>query len=123
MPDARPSLLRDLPDAAEPLLVELQQGRPGTAGIVTGVLLDPRNGEVLQIRDPRRFEPAVRLARVDNFNVHVGGFGGAPVRILYAIVCFTGAALALSGVPIWWLKRKKLVATAARRRERAELRA
>jgi uncharacterized iron-regulated membrane protein len=111
----RPSLLRDVPDPAEPVVIEFQQGRPGTAGIVTGVLLDPRDGSILQIRDPRRLEPAVRMARVDNFNVHVGGFGGTPIRLLYVVVCFIGAALAASGVLIWWLKRRKVQAVAARR--------
>lgn len=111
----RPSLLRDVPDPAEPVVIEFQHGRPGTAGIVTGVLLDPRDGSVLQVRDPRRLEPAVRMARVDNFNVHVGGFGGTPIRVLYVIVCFIGAGLAVSGVLIWWLKRQKVQAVAARR--------
>jgi uncharacterized iron-regulated membrane protein len=119
VPDGQPALLRALPDPSEPLLVEFRTGRLGTAGIVTGVLLDPRDGSVLQVRDPRSFAPAVRISRVHNFNVHVGGFGGTPVRIIYMLVCFIGAGLAASGVLVWWLKRKKLIAVAAKRAERA----
>jgi uncharacterized iron-regulated membrane protein len=114
VPDGRPSLLRDVPDPAEPVVVEFTHGRPGRAGIVTAVMLDPLDGSVLQVRDPRRLAPAVRLARVDNFNVHVGGFGGIPVRVLYMVVCFAGALLAAGGIVIWWLKRRKVEEVAAR---------
>jgi uncharacterized iron-regulated membrane protein len=123
VPDGAPVLLR-LPIRADGIVrVELLRGRPGRAGGVVAVTLDPGDASVLVLRDPRDMSMARRIAGPLNFNLHVGAVGGWWVRPLYVLVCLVGAALAVTGFMIWWLKRTRIAAAVQRRTRRTLLRA
>jgi uncharacterized iron-regulated membrane protein len=88
--------------------VDLLVGQPLSAGaMVINVRLDPADGRVLQVRDPRQLDAAARIAGKLNLRLHIGAVGGPAVRALYAAACLIGVALVITGLLIWWTKRQR----------------
>ena len=79
------------------------------------VLLDPYTGEVIGTLDLRTLTPADAFRRKWLISLHVGSYGGVPVRAIYAIVGLVPVALAGTGLAVWWLRRKGRLATAEKR--------
>jgi uncharacterized iron-regulated membrane protein len=108
VPDGEPLALRMPRREAAAAGVDLLIGPPLSAGAtVVQVVLDPARGTVLQVRDPRELELAVRIAGWLNVRLHTGGVGGPFARLAYTVVCLLGTGLVITGVLIWWLKRSR----------------
>jgi uncharacterized iron-regulated membrane protein len=107
VPDGRPTMLR-MPATGGNAQVDVLRGGHGVAGGTVSVMLDPTDASIVSVRDPRTASDARRLAGPFNFNVHIGAVGGPLVRVLYVIVCLMGAAVAVTGFTIWWLKRTRV---------------
>jgi len=75
-------------------------------GDASSVMFDPRNETVTGVTDiaqasfPKNFTAMF-------WQLHIGGYGGVVVRILYCIGGLMPGTLAVSGYILWW-KRKKM---------------
>jgi uncharacterized iron-regulated membrane protein len=108
VPDGEPLGLRMPRGLDAPAVVDLLVGQPLSAGaMVINVRLDPADGRVLQVRDPRQLDAAARIAGKLNLRLHIGAVGGPAVRALYAAACLIGVALVITGLLIWWTKRQR----------------
>jgi uncharacterized iron-regulated membrane protein len=116
LPQGAPVALRMPRDEDGPVFVDMLIGPALAAGAtVATVRLDAHSGAVEHVRDPRRADAAAQIAGPMMVKLHVGAVGGPVVRLLYALVAFAGAALAVTGVTIWWLKRARSLAKAEMR--------
>lgn len=78
-----------------------ETGRYGS----THVYLDQFTGEVIQLSDG--LKPSRAEAIVNQFGpVHFGTFGGLPTQILYVFVGLAPTILLVTGVVMWWYRRK-----------------
>lgn len=57
-----------------------------------------------------RDEDLASWIRRYNYGLHLGLFGGLPVKMIYFLASLICASLPLTGFYIWWVKRKKLSA-------------
>ena len=104
------------PDADDGVIeIRVGAGRPLEAGHIVRVLIDQQSGDVLQVRDTRALDPAVRFARSGVYNIHVGAVGGSFVRFLWFIACVVGFVLMLTGLVVWWMKRTRKAQSAEQR--------
>lgn len=81
-------------------------GRASFSGNVT-MQVDPYTGEILAQEEPSD-RPA--LAQVFDrwlYPLHMGSFGGWPVRLLYGVIGLAPFVLAFTGVVLWWLRRRR----------------
>lgn len=82
----------------------------------SGVYLDQYTGKVLRVDDSRAASLGDRVFH--SFSpLHYGTFGGLPTRIFYVFVGLTPAILMVTGVVMWWY-RKKPVAQREKRLKR-----
>lgn len=76
----------------------------------TRVALDQFTGEVIQLSDG--LKPSRAEAIVNQFGpVHFGTFGGLPTQILYVFVGLAPTILMVTGVVMWWYRRRVKVGT------------
>lgn len=72
----------------------------------TTLFVDPASGAVLQA------QPFAARNRGDQvrswfYALHVGAFGGWPVRLIWFVASLLGATFPVTGFLIWWHKRRK----------------
>lgn len=78
------------------------------------VAFDPHNGAKLSAFDIREAGFGPRL--LDSFRrLHFGDFGGLPSRIFYAVVGLAPLVLAVTGLTLWAMRRRKVRQVNARR--------
>ena len=108
VPDGEPLGLRIPRGPDAPAVMDLLVGEPLSAGaMVINVRLDPADGRVLKVHDPRQLDAAARVAGTLNLRLHIGAVGGPAVRALYTAACLIGVALTITGLLIWWTKRQR----------------
>jgi uncharacterized iron-regulated membrane protein len=70
------------------------------------VYLDRYSGEVLLFESALEV-PAARRFGYLFYPLHIGSFGGWAVRVLYALAGLAPVALAVTGIAIWLVRRRK----------------
>lgn len=70
------------------------------------ISIDPKNGAVVSI--VRLAEKGIwEKVEASFFSIHIGGFGGVPIKILYVIVGLLPGLLSITGALLWWRKVRK----------------
>lgn len=96
----------------EASLYGVRFGREEAAGVGQGwVYLDSATGAVLRVERPTD-GTAGDVALRAQLPIHAGRIGGWPTRALAALLGLAIAALSLTGVMIWWRKRRARAAAA-----------
>lgn len=91
-----------------PLVVYGNTGGSWTAPVSSWVALDASSGDVLQVHDERRAHPVTRIYNLQD-PLHFGYFGGSVSRWLWLIAGAVVSALPITGMWLWWLKRRRSV--------------
>ncbi|HAA33660.1 MAG TPA: hypothetical protein DCE56_45430 [Cyanobacteria bacterium UBA8553] len=77
------------------------------------VYLDQYTGKVLQVDDPRKATLATRILDAQ-YILHIGSYGGLPMRILYTLIGFVVVVLVITGLALWrrrlWLIARRVEA-------------
>lgn len=79
------------------------------------VVLDPYDGRVVATTDLSSLSTADRLQMRWVYALHVGHYGGTPMRLLYALIGLAPLGLAVTGLTVWWMRRRGRLALAERR--------
>ncbi|MEX2525447.1 MAG: PepSY-associated TM helix domain-containing protein [Gammaproteobacteria bacterium] len=107
---ARPSFLSLPTDSTGVISVRLRQPGEWHSNGRNTVVFNPANGDILLAYDVRKTNATQTL--LDNiYPLHVGNFGGIPLQSLYF---FSGAAVVyffITGLWLWWQRRKILHST------------
>lgn len=70
------------------------------------VIIDPDSGKIIEVN--RLAEKGfMEKAEATFFPLHVGNFGGIPVKMLYVIIGLLPGLLSITGFILWWRKSKK----------------
>lgn len=78
------------------------------------IYLHPQTGEVLELEAARGAPRGTRM--YDTFYpVHIGRWGGVPVRLVYVMLGLTPLMLAITGGVAWWNRRGRRLIPAPRR--------
>jgi uncharacterized iron-regulated membrane protein len=77
-------------------------------GDASSVMFDPRDGSVLEVLDATK-APLLKKISAAFWQLHIGGYGGPLVKIIYAVGGLVPGVLSLSGYIVWW-KRRRLYA-------------
>lgn len=86
----------------------LKVGRtPYPEGTAQEVYFDKYTGDVLHVSDHRELSMAESLMETWSYPLHYGSFGGLPTKILYLLATLAVVGLYVTGVVMWWIKRKK----------------
>ena len=75
-------------------------------GSGNSVRMDQQTGEILKINRLSEKSLGERI-EATFFPLHVGNFGGVPVKILYVIVGLTPGLLTVTGFLLWWRRARK----------------
>ncbi|MBN8824330.1 MULTISPECIES: PepSY domain-containing protein [unclassified Spirosoma] len=75
-------------------------------GAGNAVILDQQTGKLVQIRRLSELPVAKRLESAF-FPLHVGNYGGLPVKIVYVLIGLTPGILAITGFLLWWRRARK----------------
>jgi uncharacterized iron-regulated membrane protein len=68
------------------------------------IYLNPGTGEVLELEAARRAPAGTRI--YDTFYpIHIGRWGGLPVRVIYTVLGLTPLVLGITGFLAWWNRR------------------
>lgn len=68
---------------------------------MSAVYLDQYSGAVLRIDNALQAQPAARVLNL-RYPLHIGQYGGWPVRVLYVLVGLTPLLLFSTGCLMWW---------------------
>jgi len=72
------------------------------------VWLDGGSGEVLGVHDASVASTATRVWNF-KYKFHIGDFAGLPIRVLWLLLSLVPTFFVVSGVWLWWRKRKRRV--------------
>ena len=72
----------------------------------SNLIFDENSGELLNRRDPKDKNFGEKMINA-NYDIHVGSIFGLPTKILAFIISLMCASLPVTGVMIWWGRRKK----------------
>ncbi|MBW4445069.1 MAG: PepSY domain-containing protein [Plectolyngbya sp. WJT66-NPBG17] len=88
---------------------EIYKKLPGdTEDFNSSVKLDQYSGKVLQIKDSRI--AGLGDLVLNSFTpIHYGTFGGLPTRIFYVFVGLAPTILMITGVVMWWYRKRKKI--------------
>jgi uncharacterized iron-regulated membrane protein len=65
------------------------------------------NGVLTSIKEPARIMDFASWFEGAYYSLHVGNFGGTPVRILYILIGLTPGVLSITGFLLWWRRHPK----------------
>lgn len=113
---ARPGAVFDAAGAGAVIVYFFETPFDRGRGLGTPVVyLDDSTGEVLRVDGPGAGTPGDDVLRLQ-FPLHSGQVAGLPGRIVVALLGATTAMLSITGVLIWWSKRRaRLRATVGRK--------
>lgn len=83
------------------------EGDPHPNGL-SSVWLDPRSGDVLAVNTWNRLDPATRATAI-LYPLHTGELGGPLLESLVFLNGVTLGALGISGLTLWWKRRRRRV--------------
>jgi len=75
-------------------------------GASNSVSVDPQKGNVLAVHTLDHASWSEKLDAAI-FPLHIGSYGGLPIRILYVIIGLTPGLLSITGFLLWWRRRGK----------------
>jgi uncharacterized iron-regulated membrane protein len=82
--------------------VWLRGATPATEQILTPALIDATNGSLSDLRRMPWYMLALRLSQP----LHFGDYGGLPMKILWALLDLATIIVLVSGLYLWWGRRK-----------------
>jgi len=107
MPDLEPTYVYLPTQPGRPFRVSGRvNGQWVLAGTGNSVSLDPQTGTVLQVRRLSGRPLAERL-EATFLPLHVGNYGGVPLKIGYVLIGLTPGLLAITGFVLWWRRSRK----------------
>lgn len=74
------------------------------SGMVEGVTIDPANGRIKSARRFAEMGIAEKLEAIVH-PLHVGNFGGTPIKLLYVVIGLLPGLLSITGALLWWRKK------------------
>ena len=101
LPGPRILRLAIVPQADRPVTVTMSEGDAGEFHLSSTVYLDPRDGEVLKVKR-LILRPSGDTVLGYISAIHFGVFGGGPIKLLWFLEGLALAALATTGVLLWW---------------------
>ena len=108
IPDSEPLQLILPQHEGEPVVVVMRNANPLIHHWSSKVSLDPSKATVLDIYDASEAGFWERLYFMIE-PLHFGYYGGLPVKIAYCVLALGLAILPLSGLALWWGRRKAKV--------------
>ena len=81
----------------------LHGNTPLTSHIITPALVDARTGEFTDMREMPWYNKALSLSSP----LHFGDYGGMPLKILWAILDIFTIVVLVSGLYLWFVRRKR----------------
>lgn len=105
VPDAAPLQMTMPRHNGEPVTIVMRNASPLIHHWSSTVSLDPITAAVVDAYDASKSGFWARLYFMIE-PLHFGYFGGLPVKILYGAFALGLAALPLTGVVLWWIRRK-----------------
>ncbi len=112
----RAQLQRIYPPASAGGVYRLIMRQPGEVGKTSGstrIWIDPRNGDILAVREPKSL-PGGDAVFAWLFPLHNGEAFGPAGRMLVFLTGFTPLILYITGMRVWWRKRTARRAQASR---------
>lgn len=84
------------------------KGQNPLYGTSNSIRFDPQTGEM---KGQSRIAEKSVAEKLDAmaYPLHIGTFGGVPMRILYVIVGLTPGLLSITGFLLWWRRKQKVV--------------
>ena len=105
MPDAQISFVQVPANAKQVMRIRFRaHGEPHPNGI-SSVWMDPRTGAVLAVQRWNEMDPAAGAAAIA-YPLHTGELGGVALEIVAALTGLALAGLGISGIWLWWRRRK-----------------
>jgi len=108
IPDARATWIHLPSGLGRPLTVRLKLPAESHRNGRSFVHLDPATGDILATRPNDEAEAGTRAYNA-LFPYHTGDAGGHPLRAIYAGIGLVPAWLALSGLWVWWRRRRRRI--------------
>jgi uncharacterized iron-regulated membrane protein len=103
------------PREAAPVQVRLSRPDMPFPDGIASVTLDPYSGRVLGTNDLRAMTAADRFRQRWMYTLHIGRFGGLPMRVIYVVAGLIPVVSVGTGLVVWWLRRQGRLALAERR--------
>lgn len=75
-------------------------------GASNSVSVDPQKGNVLAVHTLDHASWSEKLDAAI-FPLHIGSYGGLPIRVLYVLVGLTPGLLSITGFLLWWRRKRK----------------
>lgn len=105
-PDFIPRGMRGITGVGESALFGDQRNRSSLLGeYASEVKFDARTGEIRKVLLVSERSPTGKLESMVG-PAHFGSWGGAPVQVLYALFGLTPPLLSMTGLYLWWRRRK-----------------
>lgn len=105
MPDGQASFVQIAANTQQAMRIRFRApGEPHPNGI-SSVWLDPRTGAVLAVQRWNELDPGAAAVAIA-YPLHTGELGGVALEIINALTGLVLGGLGLSGVWLWWQRRK-----------------
>ncbi|QIL79949.1 PepSY domain-containing protein [Diaphorobacter sp. HDW4A] len=105
MPDAQISFVQVPANAKQVMRIRFRANDEPHPNGISSVWLDPRTGAVLAAQRWNEMDPGTGAAAIA-YPLHTGELGGVTLEIVAALNGLALAGLGISGVWLWWRRRK-----------------
>jgi len=95
--------LKNKDNAGQDIQVRLQKNK---SSVFNWYYFDKTDGQLIRLESSDMQTLGARMGSL-NYDLHVGGVGGLPTKILYFFVALIGASLPITGFILWRNKSKK----------------